>query len=517
MRGRMIIGTVVVALFGAFLSVVPGCTDAGRQNLYLTILHTNDIHGHLLPFTYPDPVDSTSTINRLSAIKDIGGLARCATLAQRIESEVDGNCLLLDAGDIMDGTPFSLHYKGIADIKTLNAVGYDAMVIGNHEFNMSYEEVWEMIETAEFPLLCANTRMMREDDPEFQPNMIIERGGLDVGIFGLTTRSSGGYPACRDRIEILDMVETAERQIEELEAAGADLIIALTHLGFSGDETLAESVSGIDVIVGGHSHTRLERPRVVKRGEPEEPDFHETLIVQAFQWAGEMGRLDLTIERDSDGSCRVISHHGELIPVTADIAEDPAVAQVVSKLYEPMRPIYDIEIAKAKEDFVNSGFERATVNLVADATREVTGADLAMQNYGGVRASILKGPVRMWEMAEMLPFENKIVVLDLTGERILDELSSGSQYYSFSGLTVLYEEGNDRPISATIKGEELEDDQLYSVATIDYLSNRYFSDIEGVRETGMLQRDAVADYIREKGEISPVLDGRTRIVEDVAD
>ena len=505
-----------VALFPFVFGLLPapvGRADDRPQHLYLTILHTNDMHGHLMPFSYPDPENTSSPVADMSATRNIGGIARCATLVARIKREEDREVLLLDAGDIMDGTPFSVCYHGLADIEAMNVVGYDAMVAGNHEFNMTFEEFEELVAAADFPILCANVRIRGDREPVMPAHTIFDRGGLRIGLFGLTTMSSQSYRACRDRIDILDPIQVAGRMVSILRDERVDLVVALTHLGFSGDLALADSVPEIDVIVGGHSHTRLDRPRVVPHGEPEAAGYRQTLVVQAFQWAGELGRLDLTLARggegtDEVGAYRVVSHHGELIPLTADIPEDRSVAEVVSRFYEPMRPVYDVKIGEAADDLANIGFERATVNLVADAMREATGVDVALQNYGGVRESILKGPIRIWEIHSMLPFGNRIALMKMNGHRLREALAAGNESFGFSGMTVVWEE--DEPTEIEIAGRRLDDHRLYSVATNSYISDKCFSDIEEVNVTDRLVRDVVTDHIREKGTIHPVLDGRTR-------
>jgi 2',3'-cyclic-nucleotide 2'-phosphodiesterase (5'-nucleotidase family) len=490
----------------AVLVIGGAAADERPQYVRLTILHTNDTHGHLLPFSYPDPRDPESYLNTLPALKDIGGAARRATVIDQARGEWAANVLLLDAGDIMDGTPFSVQYTGLADITAMNTIGYDAMVTGNHEYNMSQPQFRKLVESAQFPVICANARLASNNVPILPTRIVFERGGLRVGVFGLTTLESQSYPANRDGIQILDPVTVAGEMVRELEQAQVDVIVALTHIGFDEDVELAKQVPGIDVIVGGHSHTRLPEPQLVAHGEPTAHDINSTVIVQDFQWGGELGRLDLTLYREDDGAYDVMTQKGRLIPITKDIPEDPDVARAVDKYYEPMKPIYFEVLAQATGDFLNSGLERATVNLVADLMREATGADIALQNYGGTRESIVKGPVRMWEVASVLPFNNKLVVMKLTGKRLREGLSNQMEFLGFSNMKVVWGEGG--PVSIEVGGESLDDTRVYTAVTTDYIAGKCFADVKDVEPTDMLQRDTIADLIRKKGTISPVLDGR---------
>ncbi|MBD3163088.1 MAG: hypothetical protein GF346_11735 [Candidatus Eisenbacteria bacterium] len=474
----------------------------------LTILHTNDLHGHLLPFSYPDVEDETSPIAKMEATRDIGGAARIATLVSRIRAEEPDRVLLLDAGDVLDGTPFSVYHRGKADVAAMNAIGYDAMVAGNHEFNVTFEELVDLVETAAFPILCANARILEGDPDLFADPLLIERDGIRIGLFGVTTPASAAYPACVDRIEILDPIETARGMIPRLRKQGAELVLALTHLGASGDRELAEAVPEIDVIVGGHSHTRVEEPILVRPPGAERP----VRIVHAFQWGGELGRLDLAIEAAGPGRAVVSTAHRSLLPVTSALREDPDVAALVERFLEPMLPIYGVRIGEAAGDFANVGFERATVNLVADAMRAASGAEIALQNYGGVRESIFSGPIRMWEIASMLPFDNRIVVVEMSGARLREVLASEREFLGFSGLEVVWRDHD--PIQVRHEGEEIRDDRIYRVATNDYIHDKMFGDLPIVAETEELQRETVAAFIRAEGTISPVRDGRTRLAGD---
>ena len=260
---RSLLARFALALVLWIASVPALGAEADPQTVDLTILHTNDIHGHLLPFSYPKPHETRSPIARMPVTRRIGGLARCASLVRQIESETDGRTLLLDAGDITGDTPFSTFYEGREAIEVMRAIGYDAIGLGEWDLKIDPGRFEERIEAAGFPILCANALRPEDGTPLLQPKLMLNRAGIRIGLFGLTSLGSRKEKAFRDRVELADPETVARQMVADLREEGADLIIALTHLGISGDVTLATAFSGIDLIVGGHSHTRLEEPRVV--------------------------------------------------------------------------------------------------------------------------------------------------------------------------------------------------------------------------------------------------------------
>src|SRR5688500_7675217 len=360
-----------LALLGlacVFCSV--SCVADSPRSVNLTILHTNDTHGHLLPYSYPETFDPESDLARLKGRKNIGGAAKRATLVNRIRREQNRRVLLVDAGDICDGTPFSTEYHGVADIAAMNAIGYDLACPGNHEYSNTLAQVRKMIADAKFPLVSANSTVKTDGKPLYTPYVIKEIDGAKVAFFGLMTYSARNYPAARTDLQMEAPIEAARKLVPELRKK-ADLVIGITHIGVNEDRQLATAVSGIDVIVGGHSHTMLPYPLFI--GSPPSSNPHSvngTIIVQNFQWGGTLGRLDLNLYRDEKGRWAVRKYAGKLLPVTAAIPEDQAVAAVVDKYWKPISEKYGAVVGTAGDDFTLRGPDRAEYNMVADAVRE---------------------------------------------------------------------------------------------------------------------------------------------------
>ena len=476
----------------------------------LTILHTNDTHGHLLPFSYPTIVEPGSTLGALSERRDIGGISRRATLVARIRTELRQRgtpVWLIDTGDFSDGTPFSTEYRGEADVAAMNATGYDYATLGNHEFNYPLAQTKKLIGLAKHPVLCANALVKASGQPLAPAAMVEHIGSLRVGLFGLLTREAASYPAAREGIEIADEIETARRMVVELRTR-ADIVVLISHAGDQMDQRIAAEVPGIDVIVGGHSHSRLASGQFVWKSEDlRQDDVNGTVIVQAHQWGGELGRLDLLFERTRGGTWTVARYRARLIPITSAIADDPGVAAVVKKYWDPIAARYGEVIGQAAADFASRGDDQAEYNLVADAVRETFGTDIEFENSGGIRSPLVAGPITRADLIAMDPFDNTVITFSITGKELKDLLQRVAP--PVSGIRYRVQDG--QLVEATVAGAPIEDDKVYSGATNSYAADRY---LKGFQTTNTVKArlDVLIEYIRAKGTIRPSYDGRRVIL-----
>lgn len=488
----------------ALLLVPPAWADKA-YSVRLTLLHTNDTHGRLRPFSYPQSAEADSPIAMLRHRSEIGGIARRAALAARIRRESGRHVLLLDSGDVCDGTPFSTEYRGDADIAAMNAAGYDMACPGNHEFNNTLAQVRKLAAQARFPILCANVREKATNRLLFAPYVVKQIAGARVAFFGLLTSDTRSYPAAREECEIEAPLTVARRLVPELRRK-ADFVVALTHLGVEEDRRLAVEVPGIDVIVGGHSHTLLPSPLfvgAVPAGNPQ--SVNGTIIVQNFQWGGTLGRLDLTLHRDDRGRWAVRAYSGRLLPITKNLPEDPEVAAVVERYWRPLAPKYGEVLAHADADFTTRGDDEAHYNLVADAMRSVSGADFDLQNYGGVRAPLIKGPITYEDVVAMDPFDNTIITFSVTGKELRQLLTRLRP--AVSGIR--YVVAGSELVSAEIGGKPIEDEKVYRGSTNSFFAgNPAFRDVRDRVDTGRLRREELAAYLRRAGRVKPLYDGR---------
>jgi 2',3'-cyclic-nucleotide 2'-phosphodiesterase (5'-nucleotidase family) len=485
-------------------------SPASAQQVALTILHTNDTHGHLLPFSYPGVVQEGSAIADLKIRTNIGGIARRATLVKRLRKELESSgttVWLVDAGDFSDGTPFSTEYHGEADMSAMNAVGYTFGTLGNHEFNQPLASLKNLMNLFRFPILCANAIDNAANKPLVPPSVIRQVGPVKVGVFGLVTRESSTYPAARDSVTIGQEIDTSKQMVKALRPE-AGIVVLISHAGESTDNRIAATVPGIDVIVGGHSHSRLPIGEFTWRSdELKRDDVNGTVIVQAHQWGGELGRLDLLLTQDSAGSWQVTRYHARLIPVTEEIPEDAEVASIVQRYWSPIRARYEEVVGQAAGDFTARGDDLAEYNLVADSVRETYGAEFELEQLGGVRAPVLRGAITRGALVDVDPFNNTVVTFQLSGAKLKEILLKNRP--AVSGIRYRIE--NDKLVEATIGGKPIKDGRQYRGATNSYFSGYALKGV-AIKDSGRQRLDVVTDYIRKKGTVKPFYDGRRVIL-----
>jgi 2',3'-cyclic-nucleotide 2'-phosphodiesterase (5'-nucleotidase family) len=483
------------------------------QTAALTILHTNDTHSHLLPFSYPAAIDTCSPAAALPGRTDIGGIARRATLVKQIRGELGAKGItvwLVDAGDFSDGTFFSLEYQGEADVAAMNAAGYAFATLGNHEFIHSLAQTRKLVGLARFPILCANALLKTNRAPIAKQYQVEQAGPVRIGIFGLVTIEARFYPAAKEGVSITDPLRTAGRMVAQLHREKADIIVLISHCGEEMDKRLASEVPGIDVIVGGHSHSRLPSGEFIPRTEALMADqVNGTIIVQAYQWGGELGRCDLLFSKDHTGAWHVDRYRARLIPVTAATEPDAGVAAVVDRYWKPIAARYGAVIGEAAGDFSSRCDDWAEYNLVADAVRETFGTEIELENIGGVRSPLLKGKVTLGDLVALDPFANTVCLFKITGLQLEKILSR----YEPAVSGVRYRLENGELVEVRVNGEPLEPDRQYTAAT-----NSYFAAtaIKGARlkfqDTGKQRLDVLINYIRQQGTIQPVYDKRRVVI-----
>lgn len=485
-------------------AVVPG------KPTFITILHTNDTHGRLENFKAIDE-------------NIVGGFARIATLVKEIRESAPGIVLLIDAGDAIHGTTLANLFDGVPVVDVFNAIGYDAMEIGNHEFNYGQAILTERFEQAEFPILAANVVVTAtgESPPFCRPYTIKEVAGKRIAIFGLITPDTPvvTHPKNVIGLTFLDPIETAAKLVPKLRPK-ADLIVALTHIGYEMDRQLTKKVGGIHVIVGGHSHTKIEAPERGNKGG-------NAIIVQAWESGKVLGRLDLEMRGKA-----IVRFSGELIPVTADIPEDPEVKAIiqpyVEELEEMMAEVVGSTLVDLEGRRENIRTQETNLgNLVANMMRWASeGAQIALQNGGGIRWHRVfpAGDITLGDVYELLPFANTLVMMDLTGAQIGEALELSVSIYpgvlggflQVSGLKFTFDPGQpafSRLVDVWVGDEPLVDNAVYRVATNDFLAaggDDYTVLTLGTNfvDTGIYLMDYMVEYIKEFSPVSPAVENR---------
>ena len=476
----------------------------------ITILHTNDTHG------------------RLKADNSVIGIDTVAAIKNNTE-----NSILVDAGDTIHGLPFVTLSKGQDAVDLLNAAGYEYIVPGNHDFNYGYSRLVELfknsvtLKSGENKLRLLASNIKKDGKSVFESNNIkeMEVNGktVKVGFFGIATEETAykTNPNNVKGIEFTSPIDAAKEQVAELEKQGADVIVALSHVGTdeSSDPTaydVINSVEGIDVYVDGHSHTTF------KNGE----DVNGTLLVSTGEYLSNLGKVEIELNENNE----VVSATASLITkeealkvtpdakVTAKIAEiDKAQGEVLSEVIGTNTIDLDGDRNSVRFGETNLG------NLITDAMMDETGADLAITNGGGIRASIKAGDITKGDVVSVLPFGNFIVTKQLTGAQIKEVLEFGVRSYGESlggfphvaGIKFVVDPGRavgDRIISLTINGEALDMNKTYTVATNDFMAaggDDYpcFGDIPTLNEYSSLE-ESLANFIKTLGTVSYTKQGR---------
>lgn len=505
MKKKLIIFAISYIIIFTLLSAALPAQDLAK----IVILHTNDMHGHIFPYENPKIAEPPART---------GGFAYLATLVKEERAKNPGKVLLLDAGDLAQGTIYSNLSYGIPVIDLMSYLRYDASIIGNHEFDWGEEKLVKMIFSADFPFLTAN--LVKKNTGNFidgiKPYTVKNINGIRLGIIGIccTDTSVLGPSSGVDSYDFLSPAETLKTYIPILKFIHkADLIVVLSHEGYEKDLILAEKVPDIDIIVGSHSHTLLEEP--VLKGE--------TVIVQAGSYMTHLGRLEIEFDRDKK---EIVSYEGKVIKITdSEIEPDPEVEWMVNNYKEKYSSIAQEEIGEASIDMMRSLTRECNIgNLTADILKEAGKAEIGLINSEGIRQDILKGPVTMEEIYSVFPFDNILVTIELTGKDLKDllEVSFSGEHsiLQVSGLYAKYDlsgpPGN-RLVELKVGGRPLEEDKFYKIATVDFLAgggDGYEAFENGKNlENITLARDAIVNYFKEKSPLFCEIEGRIEVIE----
>lgn len=457
-------GLGLAAATAALIAAITACSGSDTADSHrLVILHTNDTHSHL------DPLTSN----------DMGGVARRKVLIDSVRA-AEPNVLLLDAGDAVQGTLYFHLYKGEVEQRMLNALGYDAQILGNHEFDNGVNTLARNCSIATPTLLATNYDLTESPLADyFQPWMMKEVGGRRVGIFAVNLNPTGMVAEGNyDGVRYLDWKAVTDSTVHYLRhEQKADLVIALTHIGYTsstetdglfGDEDLARLTSGIDIIIGGHSHTKLDENLRLANA-----DGDSVLVVQTGKYGQYLGEITVDLDR--------LTATSRLIPVDSRL--DSRRSQELMQQLEPYRAgvdsLYNHEVATvAPEAGALNSASQAMQNFAADFVADrgrllAPGVQLAISNKGGLRTTWQPGALTEGAAIDMMPFANKVVVMDIAGRDLLDALAvmaaRGGDAVSGS-LDVTFSAADSHIISARLNGKPIRPDDTYRIATIDYLA-----------------------------------------------
>ncbi|KAI9137998.1 Metallo-dependent phosphatase-like protein [Paraphysoderma sedebokerense] len=504
----------------SFLPSIPPALENDNGPLDLTIIHTNDIHSHLSPF-------SKSWEDCTDDIKDCyGGIARIKTIIDNVREKFP-NTYLFDAGDQFQGTMFFNYYKGEVSAKYMNKFGYDLMAVGNHEFDEGTETLAKFIDQAKFPVLSANLDATKDQylRGKIIPFTVLTKYNTRIGIIGYITPDTASTGSAGPDVKFYDPVAPVQRMVDHLRSEGISKIICVSHNGYYQDMHLAAATSGIDAIVGGHSHTLLLNeggpgvggpyPTAVKNAKG-----RHTYIVQAKSFGEYVGIFQL--QWDNKGNLKV---GGRPIHVNDHISENQEISSLVKSWREPFDTLGNSVIGTSKYDLSLrgcSGGPCALGYLITTAmlrTHDGENSPIAVMNTRGIRNSLSRGDIKYSSVQSLLPAGTSIVCLEVTGSYILDMLNNIASRYNFQRkdyldssvqlgnirFTANYRKSHpNKLLSIEVRSENgewepLRNDARYDLLTNDFVArggDKILPSVFPKVQAGKYLADAVIDYIR---------------------
>ncbi|HUT51918.1 MAG TPA: 5'-nucleotidase C-terminal domain-containing protein [bacterium] len=480
--------------------------SATAAPINLTILFFNDLHGHLMPFTVKKDDGSRA---------EVGGIARIAALANMIRAENEkkgAKTLTLVAGDILQGTPMSTVFHGRPDVEALNMMGVGAMTVGNHEFDFGLDNFLARKDQAKFPFISSNIVWRDTGKLVCAPSASFPLGpGLELTVIGATTMQLL-YTTKPENVEKLNVIDTVKSVKHEYDKAGAKgPVLLLSHNRAADDEAIARAVPGLIAVIGGHDQILLTPKKMVG----------DVPVFQAFEKGKYLGRAEFAIDPATKKAALL---DWSYIAITAELAEDPAVAKMI-ETYRSQLDARFKEVIGASAVFMDGERERIRYeetnlgDFAADIMREHTGAQVALLNAGSLRASIDEGPVTVETVFKVMPYENEVVKIVLSGGEIKSVLARAVMgtradedggFLHVSGLS--FKIRGKTPEDIMIGGAPLDPAKTYSVAITDFMAAggdgyKIFTARPALK-TGSPLRELIVDTIRSRGTVDAKKDGR---------
>jgi 2',3'-cyclic-nucleotide 2'-phosphodiesterase / 3'-nucleotidase len=529
----------------AALSVIGQADRSGR--VHLTILSTTDLHGNIYPIDY------------YSEKAEPWGLAKVATVVRQIRKE-NANVLLLDSGDTTQGTPLEYYHNRRDNqppdpmMLVMNMLGYDAMTVGNHDFNFGLQVQDKARREAKFPWLSANTYEKGTDRPHYAPYLIKEIAGVRVGVLGLTTPGVPNWDNAENYagLEFREPVSEARRWVAVLrEKEKADVVVVAMHMGLEEDLktgqlnpgqvpdenralAIARQVPGIDVILMGHTHRDV--PSLVVNG---------VLLTQASYWGRQLARVDLFLNQEAGGRWRIAAESAWTIPMDDRVAPDPEALGLAASYHQATEAWLTRAIGQSDAELTarDARFrDSAILDLIQRVQLDAGHADVSMAASFNPQARIPRGPVTVREIAGLYTYENTLVVLEVTGQQLKDALEHSARYfglyeagkspaelvdskipaYNFDVAEgVTYDLDLTKPLGARIqnlrfRGQPLQPEQRLRLATNNYRVNggggySMYKGAKVVYRSSEEIRDLIIDWVEQHKNIPTAATNNWRI------
>ncbi|MBB2686283.1 5'-nucleotidase C-terminal domain-containing protein [Rhizobium sophoriradicis] len=520
-------------LTASMLALSAGAAFADYE---LNILHINDFHSRIESI---NKFDSTCSAEEEGKKECFGGAARLKTAIDQRRQALSGkNVLLLNAGDNFQGSLFYTTYKGAAEAEFLNLMKFDAMTVGNHEFDDSEDGLATFLDKVQFPVVTANVKATAASKlgDRIKPSLVLDVGGQKIGIVGAVTNDTPELSSPGPNVTIEDDVQTITAAVQDLKGQGVNKIIALTHVGYPRDLAFIAKIPDVDVVVGGHSHSLLSNTDPKAEGPyptmVDNPGGYKVLVVQAASYSKYLG--DIVVNFDDNGVVK--DAKGDPILIDSSFTPDPAVVTRVAELAKPIEELRK-KVIGASEGPIEGDRKVCRVkecsmgNLVADAMLDRTknqGVTIAVQNGGGLRASIDGGDVTQGEVITVLPFQNTLATFEATGADIVKALENGvsqidqgaGRFPQVAGLKFSFDQS--KPVGSRVSDVQVKEgdnfapiDQAktYKVATNNFMraggdGYSIFKEGKNAYDYGPDLADVTAEFLAAHSPYKPYTDGR---------
>ena len=479
----------------------------------LTLLHSNDLHGDFLS----EQLD----------LKLLGGISLLSGYVKKVRSE-ESNALYCIAGDMLQGSIIDSEYMGLSTIEIMNLLAPDIASIGNHEIDYGLSHLLFLERCAKFPIVNANLFIKNPYTRLFKSHEIIQVGGMKVMFIGITTEEIL-MGMKKDTLGSFVDVEDAAKEVGHIcntyRRTDIDFTVLLTHIGFEEDKKLAELLSpdwGVDIIIGGHTHTILEQPEVV----------NDILIVQAGVGTSQIGRFDFVIDTDKNA---VHSYTWELIPIdSAHCPRDGGMEHTIMRFKSETDQKYNRVLCRLSHPLTHPSryMETELGNLFADIFKDELGVDIMLLGSGSIRKPECPDLLTLGELMELFPYDDKAVQLKATGRQLKQMLQyvfrggviadAHSEFYQFSrGLCAVYNKEAKGFDTLSLDGKAIDDNRLYTFALQGYHFDNFpkcfgFS-VEELLQNGKFRTisssmlDILVEHLSSEMTVSSALEGRIKM------
>jgi len=477
-----------------------------------TILHSNDMHGDIL--------EEKDGLNK----ELIGGLSLLSGYINKVRKEEE-NVLYVISGDMVQGSLIDSEYKGISTIEIMNYLAPDVACLGNHEFDYGLPHLLFLEKMANFPIVNANLYIKKYYKRLMRPYVIIKKAGFDILFTGIITEKVMDAISLDKLVGSFISLEEAEKEVGKITDAykndDIDLTILLTHIGLESDIALAKMLKaeyGVDIIIGGHSHSLLSKPEKV----------NNILIAQAGTGTNQVGRFDIIVSDDTNS---IIDFKWQLVPINSDIAKpDKQLTDYISSFKKDVDKKYNTLICKFTEKLTHPKREIETTlgNLIADAFSDIAECDFMFVGAGSIRVKELGPLVTLGDLKACFPYDDSLTRFTINGEqlkkifshimRISNRDGEGECYQINNGVSAVYDDKRKELISLKINGKEVLPTTFYRVCFQGYhvnnakaflnLTQEELREKEGAKVVTTSCRGVLEEWLRNHQNITRKIEGR---------